>query len=144
MGPLGVVRKAGPTRLIRDQDAATDAVPKPFIKASRGFYPTEPTVDAVQPVLSTKRPLAPTDDDAVHSVLFTQASLWLLPVMMLSIRVLSIKASAGSYRECCPSMLSTLLSLPGTLARNELDVRETPRGRFSRCFCSTRFTRNDP
>jgi hypothetical protein len=31
-------------------------------------------------------------------------------------------------------MLSLLLSIAGTLARNELDVRETPRGRFSRCF----------
>jgi hypothetical protein len=36
-----------------------------------------------------------------------------------------------------------MLSIAGTLTRNELDVRETPRAVFLDVLHSTRFTRND-
>jgi hypothetical protein len=41
MGPLGVVRKAGPKRLIREEDARDGCRRKPSIKAFRGFYRTD-------------------------------------------------------------------------------------------------------
>ena len=84
----------------------------------------------VRAVLCTRRPCCPRVGllDAYGGTLsIHQRTLWLLPDHAV---------------DHVDTMLSRLLSIAGTLARNELDVRETPRGRFSRCLCSTRFTRN--
>ena len=48
--------------------------------------------------------------------------------------VLSVKASPAPTANAVHRMLSGLLSFPGPLTRNELDVRETPRGLFFSMF----------